>query len=99
LAQPAQVHLVVSYKPLIDEHVAQVFEHQVEADGVHLGRESGRHVDVREVGHWLFLRERRDHRHVVTTRRQRFHHALVHYPVAEAVDGKHAENVGTVGGG
>lgn len=76
-----------------------MLENQVDADRVYHRRERLRHIDVRVVGHRRLLRERRDHRDVVTARRQCLHDALIHHPVAAAVDGKHAENIGSVGGG
>lgn len=98
LALPAQFQRMVGDEPLVGEHVGEVGEHYVDADRVDRGRELFRHVDVSEVGHRRLLRERRDHRHVVAARGQRLQQALVNHPVAAAVDGKHAENVGTVGG-
>lgn len=99
LGLPADIHLMVGDEPLVGEYTGQVFEYHFDAERVHRGRKRRRHVDVRVVGQRLFLRERRDHRHVVAARRQGLHQALVHYPVAAAVNGEHAEDVGAVGGG
>jgi len=81
---------MVSDEPLVSENAGQVFEHHLDADRVHCGRQRPGHVDVRVVGQRRFLRERRDPRHVVAARRQGLHQALIHHPVAAAVDGKHA---------
>lgn len=87
---------MVGYEPLVGEHIRQIVEHYVDANRIHHGWERFRHIDVRVVGQRRLLRERRDHRDIVSAGGQCLHQALVHHPVATAVNWEHAENVGTI---